>query len=93
MKLRTNKIKYCLLCKNKKMKELFSLGSLFVSNFVNRKNINKGIKAPLNLLYCTKCSLLQLSHIAPQEIMYRRFYWYRSGVTKIMQAGLKNVFD
>ena len=25
--------------------------------------------------------------------MYRRFYWYRSGVTKIMKLGLKNIFD
>ena len=93
MKLKTNKIKYCLLCKNKKLKKIFSLGNFFVSNFVNKYNMNKGIKAPLNLLYCNKCSLLQLSHIAPQEIMYRRFYLYRSGVTKIMQQGLKNIFD
>ena len=25
--------------------------------------------------------------------MYRKFYWYRSGVTKIMQLALKNIFD
>ena len=73
MKLRTNKIKYCLLCKNKKMKELFSLGSLFVSNFVNRKNINKGIKAPLNLLYCTKCSLLQFIPMIAFPLNYSKF--------------------
>ena len=75
------------------MKAIFSLGSLFVSNFVKKTNIKKGIKAPLNLLYCKNCSLIQLSHIAPQEIMYRRFYWYRSGVTKIMRLGLKNIFQ
>ena len=92
MKLKTNKTKHCLLCKNKKIKDIFSLGNLYVSNFVSKKNIFKGIKAPLNLQYCKKCSLIQLSHIAPQEIMYRRFYWYRSGVTKIMQLGLKNIF-
>ena len=92
MKLKTNKTKHCLLCKNKKIKDIFSLGNLYVSNFVSKKNIFKGIKAPLNLQYCKKCSLIQLSHIAPQEIMFRRFYWYRSGVTKIMQLGLKNIF-
>ena len=92
MKLKTNKTKHCLLCKNKKIKDIFSLGNLYVSNFVSKKNIFKGIKAPLNLQYCKKCSLIQLSHIAPQEIMYRRFYWYRSGVNKIMQLGLKNIF-
>ena len=33
-----------------------------------------------------------MSHIAPQEIMYKRYYWYRSGVTKIMKSALKNIF-
>ena len=93
MILKNKKINHCLLCKNRKIKKIFSLGNLFVSNFVNKKNIKTGIKAPLNLLYCKNCSLIQLSHIAPQEIMYRRFYWYRSGVTKIMRLGLKNIFD
>ena len=93
MKLKTKKVDHCLLCKNKKLKEIFSLGNLFVSNFVNKNDIKKGIKAPLNLFYCSNCSLIQLSHIAPQEIMYKRFYWYRSGVTKTMKAGLKNIYE
>ena len=92
MKLKTKKIKYCLLCKNKNIKEIFSLGNLFVSNFVKKKDIKRGLKAPLKLFYCNKCSLIQLSHIAPQEIMYKRFYWYRSGVTKTMKDGLQNIF-
>ena len=93
MKLKTKKINHCLLCKNKKIKEIFSLGNLFVSNFVKKKDIKKGIKAPLKLFFCSNCSLIQLSHIAPQEIMYKRFYWYRSGVTKTMKEGLKNIFQ
>jgi len=92
MKLKTKKVKKCLLCKNKKLKEIFSLGNLFVSNFVKKKDIKKGIKAPLTMCYCNNCSLIQLSHMAPQEIMYRRFYWYRSGVTKIMREGLENLY-
>ena len=58
MKLKTKKIKHCLLCKNKRIKEIFSLGNLFVSNFVKKKDIKKGLKAPLNLLYCNNCSLI-----------------------------------
>ena len=37
---RTKKVKSCLLCKNKKLKKVFSLGNLFVSNFVKKKNIS-----------------------------------------------------
>ena len=63
-----------------------------MSNFVKKNQIKKGIKSPLTLMYCKRCTLLQLSHIAPQEIMYKRFYWYRSGVTKIMQKALKDIY-
>ena len=91
-KLKNKLVKHCLLCKNKKLKQIFNLGNFFVSNFVQKNKINKGIKAPLNLLYCSKCTLIQLSHIAPQEIMYKRFYWYRSGVTKTMKTALKNIY-
>ncbi len=92
-KLRNKKVNKCLLCANKKLKKLFYLGNFFVSNFVNKKNIKKGnIRCPLNLLYCSNCSLIQLSHIAPQELMYRGFYWYKSGVTKTMRDGLKDLY-
>ena len=85
------KVKRCLLCKNKKLIPLFNLGNFYVSNFVSKENINKGIKSPLNLMFCKKCTLIQLSHIAPQEIMYKRFYWYKSGITKTMRDGLKEL--
>ena len=92
MRFKNKKVYHCLLCKSKEIKEILSLGNFFVSNFVKKKKIKKGIKSPLNLMYCKNCSLIQLSHIAPQEIMYKRFYWYRSGVTRTMQLGLKNIF-
>ena len=92
MSKKIKRVTNCLLCKNNKLKPIFDLGNLYVSNFVNKKNILKGIKSPLNLLYCNNCTLIQLSHLAPQEIMYRRFYWYKSGVTKTMRMGLKKLF-
>lgn len=92
MKHKIKKVNNCLLCKNKRLKKIFSLGNLYVSNFVNRNKIKKGIKSPLTLLYCSNCTLIQLSHLAPQEIMYKRFYWYKSGVTKIMRNALKDIY-
>jgi hypothetical protein len=89
---KTKKIKFCRLCKSVNLKKIYNFGNFFVSNFVTKKEINKGIKAPLNLVHCKKCDLLQLSHSAPQEIMYKKFYWYRSSVTKLMRDALKNVF-
>ena len=92
MKSKNKKVKHCLLCKNKKLSEIFSLGNLFVSNFVHKKDIKNGVKGILKLMYCSKCTLIQLSHLAPQQIMYKRFYWYKSGVTKTMRQGLRNIF-
>ena len=89
---KTIKISKCRLCLNKKLLKIYSFGNFFVSNFVLKKNINKGIKAPLNLIYCKNCKLLQLQHSAPQEIMYKKFYWYRSGITNTMKDALKDIF-
>ena len=90
--MKTIKIKKCRLCNNSKLSRIKNFGNFFVSNFVTKKSIKKGVKAPLNLMYCKKCTLLQLEHSAPQEIMYRRFYWYRSGVTKTMRLALKDIY-
>ena len=89
---RTTKISKCRLCSHKKLLKIYSFGNLYVSNFVSKKDINKGIRAPLNLVYCKNCKLLQLRHSAPQEIMYKKFYWYRSGVTNTMKNALKDIF-
>ena len=91
MKLRNKKITRCLLCRKNNLKKIYSLGNFYVSNFLD--NIKtQSLKCPLTLMFCKNCELLQLSHIAPQELMYKRFYWYRSGVTKTMQDGLKDIY-
>ena len=90
---KTHKINKCRLCSSKKLKEIYNFGNLYVSNFVDKKKINKSIKAPLIFVHCKNCDLLQLKHSAPQELLYKRFYWYRSNVTKTMRNALKNIFS
>ena len=89
---KTKKITKCRLCSNNKFIRIHNFGNHYVSNFVSKNEIKKGIKAPLNLIYCKKCKLLQLEHSAPQEIMYKKFYWYRSGVTSTMRLALKDIY-
>jgi NDP-4-keto-2,6-dideoxyhexose 3-C-methyltransferase len=83
----------CRLCKSADIETIFSLGEQFINNFVSEDQIGKGLKAPLDLFICNTCSLLQLKHTAPQELLYSGFYWYKSGVTKTMKNALKNVVD
>ena len=88
---KTYRINKCRLCKSKDLKNVHNFGNIYVSNFVKKKDIKKGIKAPLKLVYCVNCKLLQLEHSAPQEIMYKKYYWYKSGITKTMRDSLKEL--
>jgi len=81
----------CRLCGSGDLRDVFSLGEQYINDFVPPKRIGQGLKAPLELVLCGKCSLLQLRHTAPQELLYSRFYWYRSGVTDTMRRALRDI--
>ncbi|MBI3550095.1 MAG: methyltransferase domain-containing protein [Elusimicrobia bacterium] len=84
--LETTRRTTCRICGSKKLTELYSLGNLCISDFVAPGA--EGRRAPLEMILCEECSLVQLRHTAPQELLYSRFYWYRSGVTDTMKAAL-----
>jgi NDP-4-keto-2,6-dideoxyhexose 3-C-methyltransferase len=81
----------CRLCGSGELQEALSLGEQYVNDFVPDERIGKGQRAPLDLVMCGQCSLLQLRHTAPQEILYSRHYWYRSGVTDTMRRALREI--
>ncbi len=81
----------CRVCGCDKLDPLYSLGNLYVSDFVEKTD--QGIKAPLEMVMCQKCTLVQLRDTAPQELLYSRFYWYRSGVTDTMRKALRNITE
>lgn len=81
----------CRLCGSSTLHDVFSLGEQYINDFVPPERIGKGLKAPLDLVMCTHCSLLQLRHTAPQELLYSRYYWYRSGVTDTMRQALRDI--
>ncbi|OIQ19520.1 MAG: hypothetical protein BM556_03285 [Bacteriovorax sp. MedPE-SWde] len=83
----------CRLCSSKKMDLVMDFGTHFVSNFVEEEDHSEYPQAPLVLIFCDKCKLVQLEHTAPQELLYRRFYWYRSGVTDTMKKALRNITE
>lgn len=85
--------KTCRVCYSDKLSPLFSLGEQYVNNFVPENEVYKGIKAPLELVFCDNCTLVQLKHTAPQELLYSRFYWYKSGVTETMKKALRDITE
>ena len=86
---KTTAITRCRVCGSSEIIDLYSLGNIYVSDFVEKPA--QGIKAPLDMVMCTHCSLVQLRHTAPQAFMYTRFYWYRSGVTETMRKALRDI--
>ena len=80
----------CRICDSSRLVYLFSLGDLFVSDFVAVETIHKGIKAPIDLVLCEVCSLVQLCHTVNRDLLYKN-YWYRSGTTDTMRKALRDI--
>lgn len=85
--------KTCRICGSDKLSPLFSLGTQYVNNFIDQDELEKCVQAPLEMVFCEKCSLVQLKHTAPQELLYARFYWYKSGVTDTMRRALHDITE
>jgi SAM-dependent methyltransferase len=83
----------CRLCGSSNLHDVFSLGEQYINDFVPKERVGKGLRAPLELIMCERCSLLQLRHTAPQELLYARYYWYRSGVTETMRRALRDITE
>jgi NDP-4-keto-2,6-dideoxyhexose 3-C-methyltransferase len=80
----------CRVCNSDKLSPLFSLGNLHISTFVDTPEASIG-KAPLELVWCDDCTLVQLKHTAPQELMYSKHYWYRSGLNSVIINDLEDI--
>lgn len=71
---------------------LFNFGNLPVSEFPLRPAPwADSHLCPVEVVMCTECSLVQLRHTAPQELMYSGHYWYRSGINEAMRHALSDV--
>jgi len=68
---------------------ILSLGDQYVSTFLSPEQPN-GPKAPLKLVLCRQCRLLQLQHTVPGDMMYQN-YWYRSGTNRTMRDALADI--
>ncbi len=78
----------CRVCEGR-LHFVLSLSDHFVSDFPSPEQ-GDGTKAPLTLMLCETCKLLQLEHTVPAETMYRN-YWYRSGTNRTMCDALADI--
>ena len=78
----------CRVCDGS-LEPVLDLGEHYVSDFISPGD-SDGTKAPLELVICRRCRLLQLKHTVPGETMYRN-YWYRSGTNQTMRNALADI--
>lgn len=73
------------------LEHLFSLGNLYVSNFLEKEEFSNGhLKEELSLSIGKTSGLVQLENSVDFDSMYKD-YWYNSGTNKSMKDELKNI--
>jgi hypothetical protein len=74
------------------MKNLFSLGNLYVSDFIKSSDEPVHEKEPLNLVLDETIGAPKLDSVTDPNKMYGK-YWYRSGINSTMTNELKSIVE
>ena len=90
LKKKYRTITNCRICYSKSLNKVINLGYLaFTGKFWNK---NKKVpKAPLELVQCKKCELVQLGHNFSRKFLYSKDYGYRSGINNTMSNHLLKI--
>jgi hypothetical protein len=73
------------------MKELFTLGNLYVSDFLKEGESARGGSVEMKMMMDENGSV-RLEQIAPLDTMYGK-YWYRSGINDTMKKELNGIVN
>lgn len=74
------------------MKDLFTLGELYVSDFLKDGETPRGGKHDLQLVLDEDTGIVRLKTTAPLNVMFGK-YFYRSDINPIMVRELKSIVD
>ena len=73
-------------CCGSALEQVFSLGSMpLVNAFLKKEELDKEKKYPLNLCFCQKCFLVQLSHTIPSRELYSNYLYFSSTSSSFLQ--------
>ena len=86
------KIKRCRNCNRRNLTKVFSLGKISYTGKFPKKD-KKIKKAPLSIVMCKDCGLVQLENKFNLKYLYGPDYGYRSGINESMVNHLKKVMS
>ena len=80
----------CVACKSNKFHNVYDFGSIpLVNNFTKEKKVAKK-KYRLNIVYCSKCFLVQIKKNVDPKILFKKYKHISSG-SKINVKHLKSI--
>jgi hypothetical protein len=85
-----NEINKCRICRNNNLLNVLSLGEQYLTGVFPKQSAESITKGPMDLVWCTKCGLLQLKQSYSLDEMYGDNYGYRSGLNAYMVRHLAN---
>jgi hypothetical protein len=74
------------------MKELFTLGNLYVSDFISEGEPPRGGRVEMKMVWDDVRNAPRLEEVTPPEFMYGQ-YWYRSGTNATMTNELRGIVE
>lgn len=89
--MRSTPISRCKICGGESLCEVFSLGDLASCGVFPSKEQPDPPKAPLTLVQCEACGLVQLGHNFDADDLFRHSYGYRSGINESMVRHLRDI--
>lgn len=85
--------KNCRLCQSNKLLPVIDLGHHTLTGQFRRPDEPVPEKAPIQVVRCPECGLVQLRHSVEPEKMFSHNYGYRSSISATMKAHLKGLAE
>lgn len=83
----------CRVCSSDKLTEVINIGEQYVSTFYVKGDSSRLVKVPIILDLCNNCHLVQQRYTTPNDLLYSKHYWYKSGTTATMRYALADIVD
>lgn len=83
-------IKECRGCGGEIFNPVINLGNQFIVDFVKSEEDCQRGKAPLEVIRCDSCNLVQLKHTVNPDVLFKKFF-YRSGINESMRWALRDI--
>lgn len=85
------KVDACRICRNSDLALVIDLGEQALTGLFPKRGEPDPPKAPLMVIRCTRCGLVQLRHSVSTQIMFSNDYGYRSGINMTMRSHLSAI--